>query len=269
MRDAPLFSIVTVSLNAGSRLLETTESLSHQSFADWEHIVKDGGSIDNSLGCIPADRRRRVIVKEDRGIFDAMNQALAYCSGQYVLFLNAGDRFYSCDILSAVAEIIRSTLAPIVLTNIFYQASNCVRPYPTRLRRAYLYRQIPCQQALYVSLKAYREHGGFSLDYPCLADADLLLRMLLRHKLGVASFPLPGAIFGGGGFSSTEEFRRIAAVERRRLRRVYFTRWERIKWTLGRVLVLHPLRERLNRRFPRGPVARLNSWFTQHINQRS
>jgi glycosyltransferase involved in cell wall biosynthesis len=265
----PIFSIVTVALNAGARLETTAASLSRQSFGDWEHIVKDGGSTDMSLASLPKDDRRRIIVKPDSGIFDAMNQALAECRGRYVLFLNAGDVFCSDDVLAAVADSISTSAAPIVLTYVFYKDSQSLRPYPQTLGRSYLYRQIPCQQALYVALDAYRRYGGFRLDFPCLADPELLLRLVLGHRLPVAICPRAGVVFEGGGFSSTESFRRRASVERKRLQKMYFSFGERLRWTLRRALVLHPLRERLNRRFPRGPVARLNHWITYYLNRKS
>jgi glycosyltransferase involved in cell wall biosynthesis len=264
----PLFSIVTVTLNPGERLLATTESLSRQTFADWEHIVKDGGSTDGSPKGLPVDSRRRVLVKSDQGIFDAMNQALDVCCGQFVLFLNAGDCFFKDDVLAAVAETIRSSEAPIIITHIFYQDSNRIRPYPNKLTRSYLIRQIPCQQALYITLDAYRKYGGFSLDYPCLADPELLLRFVLQRGLAVASCPKPGVVFEGGGFSSTEKFRKQAILERTRLLNLYFTPLERFKFTVRRVILLQSIRERINRHFPNGPVAKINHWVTSQLNLR-
>ena len=265
----PLFSIVTVTLNAGARLRATVDSLTQQTFSDWEHIIKDGNSTDGSLIGLSEDPRRRVVAKRDTGIFDAMNQALEECRGRYVLFLNAGDTFFDATVLLRVSECVSAQTAPIVLTYVFYKESQSLRPYPNTLTRSYLYRQIPSQQALYISLDAYKRHGGFNLSYPCLADPELLLRLVLGNRLPVVVCPYPGVIFEGGGFSSTAIFRVRARAERIRLQKMYFTPNERLRWTLRRMLVLHSLRERLNRRFPRGPVARLNQWFTYHLNRRA
>lgn len=265
--DAPFFSIVTVTLNSGERLRATGDSLARQTYGDWEHIIKDGGSSDGSCAAVPADARRRVVVRQDRGIFDAMNQALALCRGRYVLFLNAGDEFTATDVLSRVAGVAQESDTPFIYTDIFYRSAGVVRPYPNQLTRAYLYRQIPCQQALYVERSVYSTFGGFDLAYSCLADPELVLRLVLQKQVKAVRCPVPGVVYEGGGFSSTESFRRRAAVERRRLRDRYFTKKEQLAWGTRRYLLLQPLREWINHRYPNGPVARLNHWATSLLNR--
>ena len=98
------FSIIVVCLNAGERLGITVNSILGQSFGDYEIIVKDGLSSDGSVECLPADGRIRVFCERDRGIYDAMNQALCRVRGEYVYFLNSGDMFYDGDVLLRVKE---------------------------------------------------------------------------------------------------------------------------------------------------------------------
>ena len=89
----PLFSILVVCLNPGVKLKNTLQSIMKQTFTDYEVIVKDGGSTDGSLDCIGklADCRIKQVCKKDKGIYDAMNQAVLEASGQYIYFLNCGD----------------------------------------------------------------------------------------------------------------------------------------------------------------------------------
>ena len=265
--DYLFFSIVTVTLNSGDRLRATSESLDRQTFGGWEHIIKDGGSSDGSQNQVPAAANRRVLVSQDRGIFDAMNQALALCRGRYVLFLNAGDEFAATDVLAKVVDVARQSEAPFIYTDIFYRSAGVVRPYPNQLTRAYLYRQIPCHQALYVQKSIYSTFGGYDLGYPCLADPELVLRLILSKQVKAVRCPVAGVMYEGGGFSSTESFRRLAAVERRRLRGRYFTKKEQLVWGTRRYLLLQPMREWINHLYPNGPVARFNHWATSLLNQ--
>ena len=101
------FSIITVSLNSGPKLLETVENILKQTYKDFEIIVKDGGSTDESLSKVKDLNSPFVKVVEtpDKGIYDAMNEAVKYATGDYVLFLNAGDKFYSGDVLERVARL--------------------------------------------------------------------------------------------------------------------------------------------------------------------
>jgi glycosyltransferase involved in cell wall biosynthesis len=94
-------SIVTVNLNDAEGLDRTLKSISFQKYAAIESIVIDGGSIDGS--CDVIHKYNGVIAKylseRDDGVFDAMNKGLLMASGNYVLFLNAGDELASCDVL--------------------------------------------------------------------------------------------------------------------------------------------------------------------------
>ena len=98
------FSVIVVSLNAGEELKKTVESVLAQKYADFEIVVKDGGSTDGSTDLLPADARIRLIVKKDRSIYDAMNQAVQEAKGEYFLFLNCGDYLYQETVLGSVAK---------------------------------------------------------------------------------------------------------------------------------------------------------------------
>lgn len=88
------FSIISVVLNDLTRFKRTANSLLHQKGAAFEWIVIDGGSTDGTheLYREYEDRIAVCVSEPDNGIFDAMNKGLAHASGNYVLFLNAGDQ---------------------------------------------------------------------------------------------------------------------------------------------------------------------------------
>ena len=77
------FSIITVCLNAGNDLLETVESTFKQSYSEFEIIVKDGFSKDESICKLPQDKRIHLVQKKDTGIYDAMNQGIEVAQGDY------------------------------------------------------------------------------------------------------------------------------------------------------------------------------------------
>ncbi|MDV5037620.1 glycosyltransferase [Vibrio diabolicus] len=107
-----LYSIVTVNFNNLEGLKKTHRSMQHQNIsrADFEHIVIDGGSTDGFQEYIfEHGKDFDVIVSEkDAGIFDAMNKGIAIAKGQFVFFLNSGDSFSSCSVLSNVRDVIAS-----------------------------------------------------------------------------------------------------------------------------------------------------------------
>lgn len=104
--ENPLFSIITITYNAENSLRPTMESVKNQLFRDFEHIIVDGASTDNtvSLARRICGRDLRIISEPDNGLYDAMNKGLHLARGKYVIFLNAGDSFAAPDVLGRYAE---------------------------------------------------------------------------------------------------------------------------------------------------------------------
>lgn len=110
MSEQPLISIVTITYNAGAELVPTMVSVDQQTFRDYEHLIIDGASTDDTLEVATRLRNPnlRIISEPDKGLYDAMNKGLKFATGKYVLFLNAGDAFHSPDTLAKYAAACES-----------------------------------------------------------------------------------------------------------------------------------------------------------------
>ena len=97
-------SIITVCFNAAAVLENTIVSVLSQSFKSIEYIIVDGGSSDGTLDIINKYRNSidKWVSERDNGVYDAMNKGVGYASGEWILFMNAGDSFYDADSLSRV-----------------------------------------------------------------------------------------------------------------------------------------------------------------------
>jgi hypothetical protein len=100
----PLVTVVTVVLNETYNLERTLDSVLRQTYANIEIIVIDGGSAQPTMEVIKkyADKIDCWLSEPDRGIFDAMNKGIALAGGDWINFLNCGDRFYRDDTLQTV-----------------------------------------------------------------------------------------------------------------------------------------------------------------------
>lgn len=104
------FTIITACLNAEAVITDTITSILNQTCKDYEYLIKDGGSKDQTLriaeSFIPAFSAKgipyRIISKPDKGIYDAMNQAIQESQGEWILFMNAGDKIANGTILAQV-----------------------------------------------------------------------------------------------------------------------------------------------------------------------
>ena len=210
MVPRPLFSIVTVTLNCLEDAQRTARSVLSQSFQDYEYIIKDGGSTDGtlenlkSLGLAP-------LVHKDASVYDAMNQALEYCSGDYVCFLNAGDHFSSNSVLEHASEWIRSNDLPdfvygdvVVLERLpaHPEFRRCIS-YPSTISKSYLFRKMICHQAWFVKKSMYNDLGCFNTAYRYAADYDFLLKNIVSGNTRFSHFPFFIVNYKGHGLSST------------------------------------------------------------------
>ena len=100
-----LFSIITVTYNAAKVLRPTLDSVKAQSFRDFEYLVIDGASSDDTLQLVEdaGIATTSVWSEPDKGLYDAMNKALKKAKGEYLIFLNAGDAFATLETLARIA----------------------------------------------------------------------------------------------------------------------------------------------------------------------
>ena len=108
MDGRPLISVVTITYNASDTLPITMESVKEQTFKDFEHIVIDGASTDDTIAIARkmGTPLLRIVSEPDHGLYDAMNKGIKFSRGRYLLFLNSGDKFHAQDTLQAYAEAI-------------------------------------------------------------------------------------------------------------------------------------------------------------------
>lgn len=102
-------SVITVTYNAEKVIKNTMFSVLEQNYEDFEYIIKDGNSTDHTNEIISKiiksesdNRVVKYITSEDSGIYDAMNEAVQYASGEWIIFMNAGDLFYDNNVLRDV-----------------------------------------------------------------------------------------------------------------------------------------------------------------------
>jgi len=114
MSNSFLFSIITITYNEEKRIGNTLKSVYSQSFSDYEHIIEDGFSSDNTVSIVKKVKAQYslsnlvVYQEKDSGLYDAMNRAIKRAKGKYICFLNSGDSFYDENVLKSVADYINN-----------------------------------------------------------------------------------------------------------------------------------------------------------------
>ena len=240
------FSIITVCLNAGQGLLDTVERTLGQTYGHFEIIVKDGGSRDGSLEKLPADPRIRVVTRKDTGIYDAMNQGIEEARGDYLIFMNCGDWFYSPDVLQSIAERIGEARLPLYYGKCFDRMTGQVRAYPKQLTRMTCYRTMICHQATVYRADVLKKRP-YDLSYPILADRETLWHLGCAENVEPKYLDPVIADYQGGGEGASEKYIRRNRADQQRLLDTYYPKSEQLKYKLLMALTFQKLRVALSK----------------------
>ena len=224
-------SIITATFNSGRTVADTLESVLRQDYADYELIVKDGGSRDNTLDVCRSYEARfggrlRIIAEPDRGIYDAMNQGIAAATGDVVGILNSDDFYTAPDILSTVAAAFAANRAiDAVYGDVHYvdeaDTSRLVRYYSSRrfsrwqmrlgfmpahpsfyCRRA-VYERFKLNAAAIEGFKGNPDCAYFNTTYRIAADFENLLRLIFVNRIATRYIARDFVTMRTGGASSS------------------------------------------------------------------
>lgn len=247
------FSIITICLNAGDDLLETVQASLEQSYENFEIIVKDGLSTDGSLEKLPSDPRIRVVRQKDSGIYDAMNQALDYICGDYVIFMNSGDKLYASQTLSAIAQEIETKPGVLYYGLCYNRKVNLVNSYPHRLTPYTCFRTMICHQSTIYAAELFREKR-YDTSFTILADKELLDHLICERKLQAVYIDEIIVDYQAGGACENEKHQKQIELDNQRLLRRYYSPVQRTVYRFLQALTFPKLRSRLTENPKIGPL---------------
>ena len=200
-----MISIITVTYQAGKVLQQTLDSISRQTNKDIEHLIIDGASKDDTVAIAKAYQAtapyKVVILSEpDRGLYDAMNKGLHMATGDYLVFLNAGDTLHDEQTLTHPQPLPNGRGAlnsPPVRegseVGIYYGDTAIVdadghfirmrrlRPPKQLSWRSFRQGMVVCHQAFYVR-RDIAQQEDYDLQYRHSADVDWCIRVMKRAE---------------------------------------------------------------------------------------
>lgn len=202
--EAPLFSIITITFNAANVLRYTLQSVVQQSCTDFEHLIIDGASRDDTVAIAREEGVEgiKIYSEPDKGLYDAMNKGIARATGRYLIFLNAGDAFATPHSLKRLAD------AAIANPDIIYGQTQLVDATRTVVGMRHLtapkeltadsfkHGMLVCHQAF----AARRDLAPqYNLAYRFSADYDWCIRVLQQsdHNAYVGDAPIVSFLTDG------------------------------------------------------------------------
>lgn len=180
-------SIITTTWNSGATLRDTIESVLAQNYSDFEHVIVDGGSKDNTLDIIKGYEARyqgrlKWISENDNGLYDAMNKGIAMATGDVVGILNSDDFYADNHVLEKIAAGIKNV--EIVYGDlVFVDAGDTSKIIRTWIGSQYKPQAFfkgwhPAHPTFYARRNLFKELGGFDITFDVSADFELMFRFL-------------------------------------------------------------------------------------------
>jgi glycosyltransferase involved in cell wall biosynthesis len=250
------FSILIVSLNAGDDLKKTVSSVLNQNYTNYEIIVKDGLSTDNSIDQLNQNERLSVYRKKDSGIYDAMNQAAEFITGDYAIYLNCGDTFFTTSVLNDVAiEIKKSSAADIYYGDNYTENRSVILRAPRSITDYTCFTRILCHQSTFYSRNILKRKS-FDTRYKVTADAYFYISSYKLDKSRIEYIPVVVSSYQGGGFSEAAENKKRGLAEHKQLLKEVFEKDDYFIYRTRQFLTLHLLKQWLSKQV----------WFEKYYN---
>ncbi len=176
-----LFSIITVSLNQ-PKIIHNFKSLSNQTYKNFEHIIIDGGSTDETINIIKKNSKKISFwqSKKDRGIYDAMNIGIKKSKGQIIGILNADDIYYK-NALKIVKKYFENKSIDFLFGTV--KKDRILQGFwPEKI--SWKFNIYPSHSGgFFITRKAQKKVGNYSLKFRYSSDRDFIYRMIVKYKL--------------------------------------------------------------------------------------
>ena len=187
-------SIITATYNSAATVRDTIESILRQTHQDWELIIEDGCSKDDTLSIVReyeslCKGRMHIYSEKDNGLYDAMNRGIARATGDVIGILNSDDFYYDERVLEDIANAFDRKNVDCVYGNLVFIDEN----NPKKILRiwkgsqhecgAFLKGWHPAHPTFYAKRIWFERFGAFNLQYAVSADFELMLRFIEKGQI--------------------------------------------------------------------------------------
>jgi glycosyltransferase involved in cell wall biosynthesis len=222
----PFFSVITVTKNTEKKINLTIRSVLSQNFKNFEYIVIDGYSKDNTFINIKKhkDKRVKVFKYRDKSFYDGLNYGVQNSSGKYIAILNSGDIFYSNKILLFMKKkIIEFNKFQFFFSNLIYfnKDIKITRIWKNHYFDNTLEDAFKIAHPTIFIKKEVAQRFKYNVIYKISSDLDFILR-LLKHKIKFKYLNFFSIVMEQGGMSSSLKYLLTKLREDLIIHRKYF-----------------------------------------------
>lgn len=219
-----MISIITATYNSAETINDTIKSVLCQTNKDFEYIIVDGGSTDETIDIVKSyesefSGRLKWVSEKDKGIYDAMNKGIKMASGDIIGILNSDDYYTSDDILQTIADAFKCQNVDAIYGDIHFikdgVPDKCVRYYSSRLFSPFWLRFgfMPAHPSFYCKRDVFDKSGLYRLDYKIGSDYEMMVRLFRKHKISSRYVPKDFVTMRTGGASNSNLNSRLTLIK--------------------------------------------------------
>lgn len=213
----PKISIITINYNNLVGLQRTVESVVNQTWQEFEFIVIDGGSTDGSAAYIETQSESidYWVSEPDSGIYNAMNKGIAKATGEYLLFLNSGDYFFSTTVLQEnYTKLADYDLIYFNIQHIGKNNYSRTLSYPERLRFSDLFFDCLSHQATFLRKDLFDSVGLYDENLTIVSDWKFIILALFKYHCSYLKVDTTLSTYSLDGISADIDNRELVYQER-------------------------------------------------------
>ncbi|MDD3079177.1 MAG: glycosyltransferase family 2 protein [Paludibacter sp.] len=200
-------SIITINYNNASGLEKTIKSVIAQTFKDFEYLIVDGDSRDNSVQIIEtllknSDCTFSFVSEPDDGIYNAMNKGIKKAKGEYCLFLNSGDELISGSVLNDVFNVMQQPTADILIGNELRDNHIIKTKFPVTFFD--LYSSSLPHQSTFIRRELFYRVGFYNENFKIVSDWEFWLKSIIIFNCSVIKIDFLIANYNITGISNSE-----------------------------------------------------------------
>lgn len=208
----PLISVITINYNNSAGLERTVKSVSDQTYRAFEYIVIDGNSADGSRDVIEkySDKISHWVSEPDSGIYNAMNKGIQRASGEYLLFLNSGDTFYTDDVLEKVNKNVSGHDLVLFDIELIFADRRKTHIYPSLLTFKTFYDGAIGHPTTFIRRALFERVGLYDESLKIVSDWKFFLEAVCRYNCSYIKIDAVLSTFYMDGVSMTNASKNIA-----------------------------------------------------------
>lgn len=218
-------SIITINYNDSIGLEKTFRSVFNQNYRDFEYIVVDGNSTDNSKQIIEqySNQIHTWISEPDSGVYNAMNKGIEIANGTYLLFLNSGDQLANKEVLENVIPLLDET--EIIYGNLIYSKKgipdNVFVP-PSKISLTYFINFFLPHPSTFIKKSVFSKVGFYTEKFKIISDWEFFLKAIIVNKASYKHIDYIITDFDNSGISSNSENEKLISQEKKNAYEILF-----------------------------------------------